>query len=98
MGPPQYAFSFNVKLISGVPIYKLDTASLDCGFPLWKIITICVGCTIVIVAAIILNRRWTFIKYHFYARFTNDDDSQDLSEMKYDAFVSCRYFLLIVLS
>ena len=30
----------------------------------------------------------TLVKFHFYACFTNDDDFQDLSLMKYDAFVS----------
>ena len=74
-----------------------DSKALSYAFPLWKIITLCVGCTILIVAAIILNRKCTLIKFHYYARFTNDDDSQDLSEMDYDAFVSYRYLILKVL-
>ena len=84
-------FTFTSLFISGVPIYKLDISSLSCGFALWKIITLTVCSTIVIVAAIIVvNRKWTLIKFHFYAHFTNDDDSQDLSQMKYDAFIICR--------
>ena len=77
-------------LISDVLIYKLDKSSLGCGFPLWTIITVVLGSTAVIVIAVILNRKWTWIKFRFYAHFTNDDDSQDLSLMKYDAFVSYR--------
>ena len=84
-------FSCISKLISGVSVYKLDASSLGCGFAMWKIITL--GSTVVIVVvvvAIIVARKWKSIKYHYYACFTNDDDSQDLSEMKYDAFVSSR--------
>ena len=77
-------------MISGVPIYKLDAAPLGCGFPLWKIITLAVGSTIVIVVAIIVTKKWKSIKYHYFSHLTNDDDSQDLSLMKYDAFVSYR--------
>ena len=83
-------FSFISKLLSGVPIYKLDAASLGCGFALWKIITLGVVSTMVIVVTIIVTRKWKSIKYHYYAYFTKDDDSQDLSEMKYDAFISSR--------
>ena len=75
---------------SDVPIYKLDKSSLGCGFPLWAIITLVVGATATLIFAVILNRKWAAIKFHFYAHFTNDDDSQDLSQMKYDAFVSYR--------
>ena len=79
-------------MISGIPMYKLDEVSLEClgGFPLWEIITLTVVSTTVIVAAITVARKWKTIKYHYYARFTKDDDSQDLSEMTHDAFVSCR--------
>ena len=80
-----------IFIFSGVPIYKFDASYLGCGFALWKIITI--GSTVVIVvvvAAIVIGRKWKTIKYHFYTRFTNDDDSQDLAQMEYDAFVSCR--------
>ena len=79
-----------ILLFSDVPIYKLDKSSLGCGFPLWAIITVVLGSTAVIIVAVILSRKWTAIKFHFYAHFTNDDDSQDLSLMKYDAFVSYR--------
>ena len=69
----------------------MDTSSLNCGFPLWKIIILAVVSTIVIVVAmIVVNSKWSCIKYHYYARFSNDDDSQDMSLMKYDAFVSYR--------
>ena len=74
-----------------------NSKTSDCAFPLWKIINVCVGCTILIVAAIILNRKWKMIKYHYYVRFTNDDDSQDLSEMEYDAFVSYRFLIFKIL-
>ena len=82
--------NFLTLLISDVPIYKLDKSSLGCGFPLWAIITLVVGSTAVLILAVVLNRKWTLIKYHYYARFTNDDDSQDLSLMKYDVFISHR--------
>ena len=82
-------FSF-VSFFPGVPLYKLDAASLGCGFALWKIITLAVGSTIVIVVTIIVARKWKSIKFHYYAYFTNDDDSQDFSEMRYDAFISCQ--------
>ena len=68
-----------------------DSKPLSCTFPLWKIITLCVGCPIVLLAAMILNKKWSWIKYR--CRSTNDDDSQDLSKMTYDVFVSYRYFL-----
>ena len=78
-------------MILGIAVYKLDIESLGCfGFPLWKIITLAVGSTMVIVVAIILARKWKSIKFHYYTYFTNDDDSQDLSEMKYDAFISSK--------
>ena len=50
-------FSFISKLLSGVPIYKLDAASLGCGFALWKIITLGVGSTIAIIVTIIVARK-----------------------------------------
>ena len=78
------------KFIVGVPIYQLDAASLGCGFPLWKIISLGIGSTLVLVAIIVVVKKWNSIKYHYYTHFTNDDDSQDLSQMKYDAFVSYR--------
>ena len=59
-------------------------------FPVWGIISIVLGATLVIVIVVILNRKWTWIKFRFYERFTNDDDSQDLSVMKYDVFISYR--------
>ena len=48
------------------------------------------GGTLIIVVAVVVNRKWTLIKHIYYARFANDDDSRDLSLMKYDAFVSFR--------
>ena len=70
---------------------KLDTATLGCGFPLWGIITFGIGSGVfIIVLIIIVSRKWTTIKFRYYSRFTNDDDSQDLSQMKYDAFISYR--------
>ena len=78
-------------MILGIAVYKLDKESLGCfGFPLWKIITLGVGATIAIIVTIIVARKWKSIKFHYYAYFTKDDDSQDLSKLKYDAFVSCR--------
>ena len=59
-------------------------------FPVWAIITIVLGATFIIVIAVILNRKWTWIKFRYYERFTNDDDPQDLSLMKYDVFISYR--------
>ena len=58
--------------------------------PLWPIITIVPVATSIIIVVVIVNRKWTLIKFHYYTRFTNDDDSQDLSLMKYDGFVSYR--------
>ena len=78
-------------MFSGISIYTLDKVALGCVFPVWAIVTIVLGATFIIVAAVVVNRKWTTIKFHFYAHFTNDDDSQDLSLMKYDAFVSYRY-------
>ena len=79
-------------LFSGVSIYSLEKVVLGCvsEFPVWAIITIALGATLIIVIAVVVNRKWTLIKFHYYARFTNDDDSQDLSPMLYDAFVSYR--------
>ena len=71
-------------------IYELDKVSLGCVFPVWAIVTIVLGATSLIIVAVVVNRKWTLIKYHYYRHFTNDDDSQDLSLMKYDAFVSYR--------
>ena len=78
-------------MVSGVSVYKLDKVALGCVFPMWAIISIAVGSTLVIVIAVVLNRTLTWITYQFYKRFTNDDDSQDVLQMKYDVFVSCRY-------
>ena len=77
-------------MILGVPVYKLDKVALGCVFALWKIISIVVGGTLLIVVAVVLARTWTWIRFQFYKRVTNDDDSQDIFQMKYDAFVSCR--------
>ena len=77
--------------VLGVQIYKLDISSLGCGFPLWEIIILAIGVGVfIIVIFIIVCRQWTKIKYNYYSHFTNDDDSQDISQMKYDAFVSYR--------
>ena len=59
--------------------------ALGCVFPVWGIVTLAVVGVIVVVVIIIVSRKWTTIKYIYYSRFTNDDDSQDLSQMKYDA-------------
>ena len=87
--------SVNVLLlvILDVLVYKLDKVSLGCVFPLWAIVTIALGGTLLVVVAVVVNRKWTLIKFRFYARFTNNDDSQDLTLMKYDAFVSYRLLL-----
>ena len=77
-------------MFSGVSIYTLDKVALGCVFPVWAIITIVLGATVIIVVAVVVNRKWTLIKFHYYARFTNDDDFQDFSPMIYDAFVSYR--------
>ena len=60
-------------------------------FHLEAIISIVVAATLIILVTVVVNRKWTFIKFHFYAHFANDDDFQDLSEMKFDAFVSYRF-------
>ena len=77
-------------LFSEIPIHKLDKVSLGCVLPFWTIIAVVVGTTSAIIIAVVVTRKWTSIKFHFYARFTNDDDSQDLSKMKYDVFISYR--------
>ena len=77
-------------MFSGVSIYSLDKVALGCVFPVWAIITIVLGATVIIVVAVVVNRKWTLIKFHYYALFTNDDDFQDFSPMIYDAFVSYR--------
>ena len=73
-----------------IPIHKLEKVSLGCVFPFWTIIAVVIGTTSAIITAIVVTRKWTLIKFQFYAHFTNDDDSQDLSQMKYDVFVSYR--------
>ena len=85
-----YMFLHVNLIFLAILIYKLDSTLLGCGFPLWGIILLVVGSTFVIILAVIINRKWTTIKFHYYAKFTNDDDSQDVSQMKYDAFVSCK--------
>ena len=85
-----YIFLYVNLYFIAMLIYKLDYTLLGCGFPLWGIISLVVGSTILIILAVIINRKWTMIKFHYYARFTNDDDSQDLQDMKFDAFVSCK--------
>ena len=83
--------SQSLCIIAGVSVYKLDKVPLGCVFPMWAIITLAVGATSAIIVAVVLHRTWTWIKFQFYKRFTNDDDSQDVSKMKYDAFVSYRW-------
>ena len=80
----------------GVSIYTLDKVALVCVFPVWAIVMIVLGATLIIIAAVVVNRKWTLIKYRYYAHFTNDDDSQDISPMIYDAFVSYRLVLILI--
>ena len=66
---------------------------MGCVFPTWAIITIALLACIIIIMAIVVNRKLEKIKFYMFVHFnvlTDDDGSEDLDEMEFDGFITYR--------
>ena len=80
-----------MAFILGTPIFKLDKKTMGCVLPVWAIITIVLLGVGIVIIVIILHRKWETIKFFVYFNvLPNDDEPENLDEMDFDAFVTCR--------
>ncbi len=86
---------FQILQLSGIPIFTLNRKLMGClNFPLWIGITIGSVVVLVIVVAIVINRKLEAMKFFLFMRFNylvNDDPPEDVDNLEFDAFVSFRY-------
>ena len=62
-------------------------------FAVWGIIVIALTTVIIIIAIVIINRKWETIKFCMFIQYgilPNDDGPENLDEMDFDAFVTYR--------
>ena len=90
------------KLV-GKQIYKLTSDEMGCyphKLSTGEKVTIGILGTLIVgivVAIIAISRRWNEVKWFLYLHFNilDKSDNEDLTDKKYDAFVSYRYFTAI---
>ncbi len=62
-------------------------------FPIWIGILLGTVVLILIVAAIVINRKWDAFKFFFFMRFNvllNDDEKENVDDFEFDTFVAYR--------
>ena len=64
---------------------------MKCIFPVWGIIVITLTAVIIVIAIVIINRKWETIKFFMFMHFDilpNDDGPENLDEMDFDAYIT----------